>query len=509
MDRSEKNTIAVIIGFSFLISAYWCVTKGQELNGDEAVIGLMALKISQGADFPVFFWKAHYSGPISSYLAAPLHWIWEPSGLLLHAVVIPFHVLYCAGIFLLGRQWLRRETAFIAALFAALPAQLFPYSALGGFTEAMAFTPWIILYLLGSSNNTSTSLTARVLWGGFLCGLALWIFPVSLPVVVSALVLLYRTAGRRPFGTAMLGSILALVPTLCYNITNPGATILRLLYRPVGLQKEMLAEIAKGEGILSLLIKVTSNWADAISQAFLNLPAFTLALFGIGSGGSWYINAAGAAGLLGLLAGFLYCIRAKGERRAIPLAIGLSLMLTYGLVVFFGMNRYRYLIPALLAVPFGWALLIERIRHVFSQGILHGLLLILLLLNAVSNFWGASGYPPSYTELVRFLETRGLHKGYASYSIAYPLVYLSNERLIYTPFFHTPHYDRYSPYTEAVNRSEKPAYIFSSEENALVFRRALRENHKFYKEGKWQGITIFHSIYPGLEIRSLKLNLSE
>jgi hypothetical protein len=49
----------------------WVLTKGPCIQGDEAVVGLMALKISRGSDFPLFFWGDHYSRPMASYIAAP------------------------------------------------------------------------------------------------------------------------------------------------------------------------------------------------------------------------------------------------------------------------------------------------------------------------------------------------------------------------------------------------------------------------------------------------------
>jgi len=101
------------------------------------------------------------------------------------------------------------------------------------------------------------------------------------------------------------------------------------------------------------------------------------------------------------------------------------------------------------------------------------------------NLWGiaqaASSNPPGITtqfdpiaqvdhtylpELIQFLEAEGETTGYTNYWVAYPLAFLSGERLIYTPrlpyhqdFRYTDRDDRYSPYGEQVAQSPSRALI--------------------------------------------------
>jgi hypothetical protein len=143
MNKSEKRDLATVLALAFLASLLWCLTKGREIEGDHAIIRLMALKISKGEEFRIFFWQAHLSGPIAGYPAAPLHWLFKPSPIVLHSVIIPIHMFYSAGMYLLARTWLGQREAMIAVFFPCLPDQLFAFSDLGGFVASTALVPLI------------------------------------------------------------------------------------------------------------------------------------------------------------------------------------------------------------------------------------------------------------------------------------------------------------------------------------------------------------------------------
>jgi hypothetical protein len=98
----------------------------------------------------------------------------------------------------------------------------------------------------------------------------------------------------------------------------------------------------------------------------------------------------------------------------------------------------------------------------------------LLLLNGLANFWDVKPRYPDYQGLAELLESKSLTCGYAPYLAAYPLVYLTNERLIYTPAFHEPEYDRRAEYTAAAIRSNSPSFVFHSAETAASFSAKLQ-----------------------------------
>ncbi len=505
MKLSAKTNIYIISGFSFLSALIWWIIKGKDINGDEAVVGLMALKIIQGVEFPFFFWKAHYGGPVASYLAAPLHFLWEPSGMLLHTILLPIHSFYACGVYLLARKWLAEPAALMTGLFASLPARLFPYSPLGGFTESIALIPWILLIYFrnGSLHDTQYHSNVRIFMGGFLCGFALWIMPTAFPIALTYLILLYNESRRNNLKMGIAGVSFGLLPVLLYNLIYPGATFLRLFSRAAGLDKHSFIDLAHSEGIIQLGLLVAKRWFSASYESILNLPKFTISLVGIQSQGTGWNYLAGLISLVAFISGLWVYLKHRTEKKSLAMALFTLVLINYAFVVFFGMNHDRYLICALLTVPFGLAIGLNNCFGSFNKWISTTLLIMVLLLHGASNFVGRDKKDLDSADLVAFLETKGFTRGYARYAIAYPLNYLSNERLIYTPAFHTPGSDRYPPYTRMVSQSDNPAFIFKDDTNADLFRRRLKVLNVGSKEEHWENYIIFYNLTPRLDLKHL------
>lgn len=500
MNRAETRDLVLVLVVSFLASLTWVLTKGRAIQGDDAIMGLMALKISQGADFPIFFWEAHYSGPIASYLAAPLHWLFDPSPLVLHSVIIPFHLFYCAGMYFLARTWLGQREAMITGLFAVLPFLLSPYSALGGFTESMAFIPWIFLLCLGESTNQPP----RFFFGGFLCGIALWVHPLAFPPVLACFICQQRAYGGKALKLSLAGCLLGLLPTIYYNLSQPGATFLRLFSRPSTLDRQAALQLVQSEGIISFFVHVLEKWAIGSYRAFFNIPRYTLSLLGFTPDATVWHHISGLITLFAMLFGLWAFLRYQGKAKMIPLALLGTAVITYCFLVFFALDRYRYLSPILLIVPFGLALGIQTLSFSSSWRITSILVVSVLFLNCLANFWDAKPRYPDYQGLSQFLESTGLVHGYAPYEAAYPLVYLSNERLMYTPAFHEPQYDRNLAYTASVAHAERQGFIFIDPKSAGDFIQRLKKLNCSAKETEWGPIRAFYDLTPDVSIERLR-----
>lgn len=504
MDRLEKRNLTLVLAVASLTSLAWCLTKGRMVEGDDAIMGLMALKISRGEEFPIFFWQAHYSGPIASYLAAPLHWFFAPSPIVLHSVIMPIHLFYSAGMYLLARSWLAQREAMMVGLFAALPGQLFPFSALGGFTESMALVPWIFLLCLGEGKSENTR-RARLFSGGLLCGFALWVFPLAFPPVLACLICQQRAFGRKSSRLSLAGCFIGLLPVIYHNISQPGATILRLFARPAALDREAASHILSSEGVISLFIQLFEKWAHSSYQALLSLPHFMISLLGLAPDATVWSYLSGLVTFFALLLGLWTCFRYRGNQETIPRAIFITVIATYCFLVLFGLNRDRYLIPIFLIIPFGLALSIQRIPFLLRRRAASIAVAFLLLLNSLANFWATKPRYPDYEGLARFLQANGLVSGYANYLTAYPLVYLSHERLIYTPVFDDSEYDRHTAYTTHVARADNPTFVFADPNKADRFRRGLAALNISSKERSWGPFRIFHNLTPPVDIEQLRL----
>jgi len=141
----------------------------------------------------------------------------------------------------------------------------------------------------------------------------------------------------------------------------------------------------------------------------------------------------------------------------------------------------RYFLP--LSIPFSLAaggFVSSALNKLHWQIACVGLVLVF-------NAWGtldcAAQFPPGITtqfnpitvvdqrampELVSFLRANGETRGYTNYWVAYPLTFLSNEELVFTPRLpyqadlrYTPRDDRYTPYDGMVDESNQPAFITS------------------------------------------------
>ena len=67
-------------------------------------------------------------------------------------------------------------------------------------------------------------------------------------------------------------------------------------------------------------------------------------------------------------------------------------------------------------------------------------------------------YPPK--AIIRVLDEEKVDRVYADYWLAYPITFLSRERIIAAPYLS---WDRYPPYTRLVEDSARKAYVFEAE----------------------------------------------
>jgi hypothetical protein len=208
--------------------------------------------------------------------------------------------------------------------------------------------------------------------------------------------------------------------------------------------------------------------------------------------------------LFALLFGMWAFFRYRGKTITMLHTILGMVILTYCFLVLFGLNRDRYLIPILLIVPFGLALAIHRLAVFLSWRVSAIAVASLLLLNCLANFSDTKPRYPDYQGLAQFLESKGLFFGYAHYTAAYPLVYLSSERLIYTPVFHEPQYDRYTAHAAIVSDASNPAFVFDKEEDTVLFKQKVKQVKASFKKEVWRRFTVYHQLNPKLQIGDLR-----
>ncbi|WP_262282321.1 DUF423 domain-containing protein [Micromonospora sp. MA102] len=206
-------------------------------NSDEATMGLAALHIARGADFPVWFYGQAYMGTLEAYLAAPLVALAGPSVLALRLPTLALYALFLALSWRLtrrlgGDRWYALLVVAVLALGAdrVVKNQLI---AGGGYPELNPAAAALALLTVGLCAGGSGARLPRWAGWGLVAGLLLWVDPLILPFVLAlgaALVgwrrrELVGRAGAALAGGLLLGAAPMLLDSLRHG-RNPLAAVL-------------------------------------------------------------------------------------------------------------------------------------------------------------------------------------------------------------------------------------------------------------------------------------------
>lgn len=487
-------------------------------NADEAIVALMARHILAG-ELPIFFYGQAYMGSLDAFLVAGLFklvgngvWSIRLVQIGLYSLTILTTAYLCRRI---TGSW---KVGVIAAWFLAIPnvnMTLYSTVSLGGYGEMLLIGNLILLTTHRITWEIDHGNEKKVLWPwfalGFLSGIGLWAFGLSLVYSITAVIYLawylYRTRhmvqdseNAYPFadklrnifnsqnidrpvirsgfvGILLVGLIFGSAPWWAYAQQTGFST----LFHELG-----GGAIAGVEGL---------NPLQQVFQHILNLSLFGTTVT-LGLRPPWEIRWL-AMPLAPLVIIFWIVVVAYAVRKSIaelkigpqgeafshaPLLMGILLILVVGFVLTpFGADPSgRYFLPAgvILAIFAAqaiktWSLRLRKYAWV----------VVVLILSA--HLWGtfqvARLFPPGLTtqfdrvtqidhtydqELIQFLRSKGEIRGFTNYWVAYPLAYLSDEEIIFVPKLpyhqdlrYTPRDNRYSEYNLMVNQAEKVAYI--------------------------------------------------
>lgn len=162
------------------------------LDDDQSVVALMALDISQGARWPIYFDGQRYMSAIEAYTAAILVRLFGPGPVVVALAPTLYFGLFVALQYATWRSWRDRRTGHLAALIAAVGAPMLAVWSIaprGGYTLVLAWasaTLWGYRWLARPGAPTP-SRTAQALWG-FLLAVGYYVNPMAL-VVYAALAL--------------------------------------------------------------------------------------------------------------------------------------------------------------------------------------------------------------------------------------------------------------------------------------------------------------------------------
>jgi hypothetical protein len=211
-------------------------------NSDEATVGLMALHISQGHDFPAFLYGQASLGALEAYMGAALFFILGPSVFALRLGVLIFFIAFLVCMYVLTRLLYSKGLALATLILLGLGTpELFYRSipAFAGHAETPLFGALIMLLSiwLGLASRTSSSgagpISSRrlillyALWG-IVAGAAFWNDALAGAFIIAGglflLVCCRSTLGVRTIAALLSGLVIGILPMILNDLLIAGGS---------------------------------------------------------------------------------------------------------------------------------------------------------------------------------------------------------------------------------------------------------------------------------------------
>ncbi|MDQ6660994.1 MAG: glycosyltransferase family 39 protein, partial [Chloroflexota bacterium] len=224
-----------------LIQHFWPQT-----NSDEGTMGIMALHIANGSDFPAFFYGQNYMGALEAYISAGLFHIFGPSLFPLRLSLVILFMFVLIVMYRLTSFLYTKGLALVTLLllvFGTYETFTRQLKALGGAEETLLFGALMLLlasrlaYSFYQEEAHFQQRKRNFLYGclGLVIGLGIWSHMLTLPIVTMALLLLLlfcRSELRSRNGLLLLvGCLLGLLPLIIYNIAFPEKNFIGTLWQ--------------------------------------------------------------------------------------------------------------------------------------------------------------------------------------------------------------------------------------------------------------------------------------
>jgi hypothetical protein len=448
----------VVIGCCLRV---WVLVASQRLSADEAIPGLMARHLLVTDEHPVFYWGQAYFGALESYLIAVLFGVFGFHAWLVFGPALLASVALIPLIWILGEHLGPAPAGLIAALPVAVPPPILARvlgNAGGGFALGFALQLAALLCAIRAAAPTPYRQRWLALFA-LTAGLAGWVWQPALVALPPLLVVLlwYAPELRRPRALACLSlALVGLAPPLAYNLQS-GWPTLSALASKFGEQAPpdggLFARALSVGHSLGLALGGSEETFGGVNVARALLLAASLVLAPIAV--AWLAVRSPAP---------------VQRQRALATAM---LLTTTAIGTLAAHTGTRYLVPLVLAACglFGalLALLSQRLPRVGRLGL--GLATLACVAPNLAGYASiAERMAPEQLSQVDQTQTaideldrRALTTGYADYWTAYPIAYLSAERIVVAPslpFAYSGRVDRYPPYTALVDNVDIPERLF-------------------------------------------------
>lgn len=458
------------------------------VSGDESIMGLQAIGLTQAADNPLFQTKQHPPGlfgrfpllfmaqpylfPVESYFSALFIRFLPNNAFGLRLLPACMGLMTSLISLLLLRRWGRA-----AGSIYLLPAMLIVFPSpyvlmLQSAYMLPSYPTFMLLSLLAcwlaDKNRTNLTLNPTYpLLAGLCMGLASSNTLLAMPVLASLGVLVGLGANWRK---ALLG-----IP--CYA-TGAGVGLL-----PFYIAKQLYPGAhAAVSTLIPLKDAITRLWSPAVNFTLPTVLGIRSTLMPdtletVGFLPPTILPAAAILWFLFMLIVTAICVvrfvqrLIKNKWPDIHLAdvfMGLSWVYLFLFVMStrFGSHEFRYLLPIALFFPFLFGWLYFNCQHIGKRILLlSGILLLLIQLGTSAcllHAWTRPTFDGYFTDTrpaIDFLQEQGIERCYSSYFDAYSINYLSNEKVICAQPYNERFFGWPYPYVDLVDRATNVAYV--------------------------------------------------
>lgn len=260
--------LAFIIRLAVLTQAEWVI------DGDEAVVGVMAQDILKG-ERPVFFYGQVYLGALEAYLAAGVFSLIGASAVALKGVPLVLSVVHVALVFVIARRWLGGWAAICAAALAAFPPLYINANAgraLGGYAETLVLGDLLLWGAMVSAKGTPRRWLV-FLGMGVVAGLAVWTHLLVVHYLLAVALFLWLREPLLPLRPAcwagVAGAVIGSTPLWWFNLQNDWATVRYFVNGPSDSPDVPLMRVLEFwlQGPLSFTLGLVAPWGAAVPPA--------------------------------------------------------------------------------------------------------------------------------------------------------------------------------------------------------------------------------------------------
>jgi len=483
------------------------------IDADEAIVGLMARHINEGRPIPVFYYGQHYMGSFEALIASLFFLLLGESATVLKLVPLIFGIGFIALIYALTAELTQgKRAARVAGLLAALPpSALVVWSSMarGGFIELVVIGTLALIYAVRwlKSDNPPYFRTALV-WS--LLGFGWWVnnqilYFMLVIALFQALRCIRLTAPWLVKGGHGLMAVVAFIagsaPFWIYNIEHYWASF--GLFRRATLEETL--EHLRGVLATALPILWGAKRFWQLEDLFVGSSVIAWTIYGL------------------LLLVVIWVRRqalfnlVRGGLSAYPVEILLAFVVCS--VIVFSASSFGYLVQApryLLPLYVGiFPLLAIGLDTLWTWKplVAKGLLAVLLAFNISSQYLYGRAIPgepfvfagervsKDHTQLLAWLEERGITWIRTNYWIGYRLAFESNERVRFL-LFQAPLTARIEEYKRAMTADQAgqlPLVLVPSQAEIVV--PALESLGYSFKRNELDGYIVLSNLKARFDVR--------